>query len=288
MMWTGWCHHELCLGCQILTGRSEGSVLVEVRVLGAVEIVANSQSRSVLHQPVARAARVRRLLAVLVTAANSVASVDWIADSLWGDDLPSLTEGAVQNLVSRLRATLRAAGCDGVSIVTRPPGYCLEMPRSALDASLFEDLLSRAQAMMTTAPVQAAGLLDNALSLWRGSAYAEFADEEFARAEVARLSELRITAEEERVEVDLILGRVDSAASRLQPLIAQHPLRERPHAQLMLAKHRAGQTGDALEVYQRLRHRLHEELGIDPSAMMSTLQSAVLSGAPILDHPTLQ
>ena len=261
--------------------------MVEVMVLGAVEIVANSQSRSALHQPVARAARVRRLLAVLVTTANSVASVDWIAESLWGDDPPSLPEGAVQNLVSRLRARLRAAGC-GLSIVTRPPGYCLEMPRSSLDASLFEDLLSNAQAIMTTAPVQAAGLLDNALSLWRGSAYAEFADEEFARAEVARLSELRITAEEERVEVDLILGRVESAASRLQSLIAQHPLRERPHAQLMLAKHRAGQTGDALEVYQKLRRRLREELGIDPSAMMSTLQSAVLSGAPILDRPTLQ
>jgi len=246
-----------------------------VRVLGSVELLPVDPDRASACS-VSRSPRARRLLAALLIRANQVASVDWLANALWTQVPPVSAPGAIQNLVSRLRSALAVAGGFAV-VVTRPPGYCLQIDRADLDASLFEDLLTTAWAVASR-PDQAAVILDRALELWAGPAYDEFAAEPFACVDAARLTELRAAAEEARALADLRLGRAHAAVLRLESLIRTHPLREGPHAQLIVASCRAGLRTEALEVYQRYRQLLRDELGLEPSSVLTELQASVLRG----------
>jgi predicted ATPase/DNA-binding SARP family transcriptional activator len=265
---------------------------LRLRVLGTFELVGTSSgdqagggAAALMSSP-----RVRRLLAALTVHAGSVVSADRLADVVWGDAQPANIDGALHSLVSRLRAILRSAGSDpaheeGIAVLTRPPGYLLRVGPDDLDARLFAELAARAKWVLSTEPAEAARLLDEALDLWRGPAYAEFVDENFARAEAARLEELRTTASEDRVEAALLLGRADAAVARLEAIVAAHPLRERPHAQLMLALYRTARQADALAVHRRYRERLDRELGLEPSADLQDLQTRMLRQDPTLDLP---
>lgn len=246
-----------------------------VRVLGSVEIEAEDIDRASVCL-VSRSPRVRRLLAALVIRANHVASVDWLADALWSDLPPAAAPSAIQNLVCRLRSALADAG-GSAALDTRPRGYCLQLDRADLDAWLFEDLLTKAWDVATS-PELVAATLDQALALWDGPAYDEFAQEQFARVDAVRLNELRAVAEEARAVADLRLGRPYAAISRLGPLADAHPLREGLHAQLILAHYRAGLRTEALEIYRGYRQRLRDEMGLEPSSMLSELQESVLRG----------
>jgi predicted ATPase/class 3 adenylate cyclase/DNA-binding SARP family transcriptional activator len=229
----------------------------------------------------------RRLLAVLLVHANTVVSVDRLVDILWGDEPPVDAAATLQNYVPRLRATLepgRAAGDPGTVLLTCPPGYLLHADQDQVDASDFERLVAEAQCRAAEdEPARAAAMLAEALGLWRGGAFAEFADEDFARGEAVRLEELRLVALEDRIESHLSLGRHAEAIGELEALIARYPLRERLRAQLMLALYRCGRQGDALRAYQALARDLGEELGITPSPELVRLEEAVLLQKPELD-----
>ncbi len=125
--------------------------------------------------------------------------------------------------------------------------------------------------------------LHEALSLWRGPPFADFAYDRFARPEIARLEELRLVALEERIEADLALGRHAELVGELEGLMAEHPLRERLRGQLMLALYRSGRQAEALEVYQDTRRLLVEELGIEPGRAVHDLERAILVQDPALD-----
>ncbi|MGH3824782.1 MAG: AfsR/SARP family transcriptional regulator [Pseudonocardiaceae bacterium] len=179
---------------------------MHIRVLGPVELTGRAGPGGSL--PLRHSPRIRRLLALLVVRAGGVVSVDRLADVLWGEQPPADPTSAVHNLVSRLRAVIRSACCEAaVRIVTRPPGYLLEAADGELDCARFSQLVDQARGRLGTAPQAAATLLDEALALWRGPAYAEFAGEEFAQAEAARLEELRLGAAADRVDAALALGR---------------------------------------------------------------------------------
>src|SRR5690606_4947205 len=183
--------------------------------------------------------KLRRLLAVLAVSCGQVVPVDRIADALWGDAPPRNVEGALPSLVSRLRSVLRSAGAGGdAGVLTRRPGCLRGSGDDGLVARCVAGLAARGRALLDEDAAAAAAVLDEALALWRGPAYAEFADEEFARAEAIRLTELRATASGDRVDADLPLGAAAEAVARLEALVADDPLRERPHAQLMLALYR--------------------------------------------------
>jgi predicted ATPase len=219
---------------------------------------------------------------MLVVEAGSVISIDRLADVLWGTQQPADPTSAVHNLVSRLRAIVRScSGEQGVRILTRPPGYLLDVADGELDSAEFIRLVDQARGRISAAPAAAAALLDEALALWRGPAYAEFADEDFARADAIRLEELRMGAAAERVEAALALGRNDEALGLLEPLLAAQPLGHRPRGQLMIALHRAGRSAEALESFRHYRDLLAEELGLDPPAQLCDLEAAILRQ----DHP---
>ncbi|HEU4422266.1 MAG TPA: BTAD domain-containing putative transcriptional regulator [Pilimelia sp.] len=259
---------------------------MRLRVLGTLELFADGEADAGASAVPLRSPKLRRLLAALAVRTGSVVSVDRLADVVWGDEPPANAEAALHTLVFRLRAALGQD--DGLAVLTRAPGYVLDAGQARVDAAEFEELVVRARTRAPADPRHSAALLDEALALWRGPAYAEFADEDFARAEAGRLEELRVTAAEDRVEAALALGRPEDAVVRLEPLVVEHPLRERPHAQLVLALYRGGRHADALRVYRDYRERLDDELGLAPSAALRRLEADVLRQAPGLAQPATE
>ncbi|MFI7707356.1 AfsR/SARP family transcriptional regulator [Nonomuraea sp. NPDC049480] len=227
--------------------------------------------------------KVRSLLAALLTAPGQVVSADRLAHQLWGDAPPANPTGALQTLVSRLRRVLaQSGGQPGEQglVVHRALGYVLEVADEAVDASRFTALTARARAAAD--PRQRAELLTEALALWRGPAFADFIDEDFARAAITRLEEQRLLAHEEQAEARLELGDHGLLAGELGDLTNRHPLRERLRAAHMRALYGAGRASEALDSYQDLRRRLEEELGLEPGTELAALQREILQQDPAL------
>lgn len=226
----------------------------------------------------------RTLLALLLVDPGSAVSVDRAAEVLWGTDQPRDPSQAVHTHVSRLRGALEAAGGRGARevLVTRPSGYALAVQAEQVDASRFERLAAEARA--AGQPAAVVELVEQALGLWRGSAFAGF-DEDFARPAAARLEELRTATVGRRIEAMLALGRHREAVAELEPLVSRHPLREGLWGQLMLALYRCGRQADALEAYRTLRDRLVDELGLEPSGALRELHQGILRQSAELAAP---
>jgi len=243
---------------------------VEFRILGPLEV--REQGRSL---PLG-GAKQRALLAILLLHPNEVVSTDRLIDGLWGERPPSTATKTLQVYVSQLRKKLGKE-----LLVSHPPGYLLRVDEGARDLDRFEALVSEAKG--AAEPYAAAAKLREALALWRGSPLADFAYYAFAVSEVERLSELRLAALEERLELELALGLHADLIGELEALVAEHPFRERLPWQLMLALYRCGRQAEAIEVYEQARRALREELGLDPGKSLRDLHQAILRQDPSLD-----
>lgn len=259
--------------------RREGDAVpaVQVRILGPIEVVGPDGTV----RP--GGPKDRCLLAVLAVHAGEVVAEDRLVDALWGGSPPRTATRTVQNYVLRLRRALR--GCEAATIVTRPPGYVLDV--ATTDARLAESLITEGRrAAERGAHAIAIGRLDEALALWRGPSIDEFADRLFARAEAARLDELREAAAEDRLAAMLALNRHHEAIATCETLVAAQPLRERRWIQLMLALYRDGRQADALDAYRRLRTVLADQLGVDPGPAARRTEAAILAhDRSLLPHP---
>ncbi|MBW8484755.1 BTAD domain-containing putative transcriptional regulator [Actinomadura parmotrematis] len=214
-------------------------------------------------------ARLRALLVLLALDAGRPVPAERIIDALWADRVPAAAPNALQSLVSRLRAAIGREHLE-----TRPGGYRLDVPREAVDAHDFEERLLRAR--RAADPQRRAGLLGEALALWRGPALADVAWQEFAEAPAARLEGLRRAARLERVDAELELGRHAGLVPELEALAAAEPLSEPVRARLMRALYGAGRQADALAEYGAIKAALAEELGVDPSPELAAVHLAVL------------
>ncbi|WP_406516994.1 BTAD domain-containing putative transcriptional regulator [Streptomyces sp. NBC_00134] len=221
--------------------------------------------------------KVRALLAALLVHEGRPVSADRLIDGLWGDDLPGNPANALQAKVSQLR---KALGRDRV--VRQAPGYRLRLDETGdeVDADRFLSLVDRAGS--AAGPRERAELLTEALELWRGPAYADFADEEFVRTAAQRLTEQRLAVREERAEALLESGDLTLLTGELADLVARHPLRERLRAVQLRALYRSGRQSEALASYAELRARLADELGLDPSPELAALHEAILRQDPAL------
>jgi DNA-binding SARP family transcriptional activator/ABC-type glycerol-3-phosphate transport system substrate-binding protein/tRNA A-37 threonylcarbamoyl transferase component Bud32 len=263
------------------TGRFEEDG-VEYRVLGNFEVVRDGS-------PVDLGAfRQRALLALLLTEPNSVLSTDRILDELWGAEGGIDKQNALWVYVSGLRKALepdRAKRTEGTILLTRPPGYLIEVAPDEVDALRFEQMVFEGRALADVDPAAASLVLGEALALWRGRAFEDFTYEAFAQAEIARLEELRLEAVELRVDADLQRGLARELISELESLVRQHPLNERLSGKLMLALYRSSRQADALRAYRLLKSRLGEELGIEPSSWIRQLESKIVTGDESLEVP---
>ena len=239
---------------------------MQISVLGPVEV-------SVGGQPVALGAgKPRALLAMLALNAGSTVSTDRLIDGLWGEQPPATAGKLVQLYVSQLRKALATDG-DGAEIVTRGRGYELRLGDGDVDARRFERLVAE------RAPREA-------LALWRGAPLADLADEPFAAAEIRRLEELRLTAIELAIDADLAAGRHREVVGELEALVAEQPLRERLHAQRMLALYRSGRQAEALEAYRHGARGAVDAIGVEPGPELRRLHEAILRQDPELEPPS--
>jgi DNA-binding SARP family transcriptional activator/class 3 adenylate cyclase/tetratricopeptide (TPR) repeat protein len=231
-------------------------------------------------------AKQRSLLALLLLHRNEVVSTDRLVDGLWGEAPPATAVKVVQVYVSRLRRLLWPSGEGRGRLLTRPPGYLLELGADELDLDRFEGLVERAgRAMAGGDPAAASAALGRGLAMWRGPPLADLAFEPFARAAGARLEEQRLAALESRVAADLALGRAPELIGELGALVGEHPLRERLRGSLVLALYRAGRQAEALEAYRDARRALVDDLGIEPSPELAELERAILRHDPALALP---
>lgn len=257
--------------------------VVQVRLLGSVSVV-NADGAIVLGGPKERA-----VLAVLALDAGRVVSKARLMDAIWEDDTPRTASKTIDTYVLRLRKVLaRAApsGHGGVRIETQSPGYMLVAGPDGVDVACVERLVRRARdAAQRGDHASAVALFREAAGFWRGRALEEFAGQRFADGAVARLEELHLTVQEERIEAELALGRHVELVAELESLVAAHPLRERPWGQLMTALYRSNRQADALRAYQRARVMLIEELGVEPGAYLRQLEAAVIAQDRSLEGP---
>ncbi|MEV7292816.1 BTAD domain-containing putative transcriptional regulator [Streptomyces microflavus] len=220
-------------------------------------------------------AKVRALLADLLAHDGGPVTADRLIHDLWGDAPPGKPAGALQAKISQLR---RVVGRDRV--VRQPAGYRLRLDGGGdeVDAVRFRALVTEARPVRD--PRTRAALLTEALELWRGPAYADFADGLFVRGPAQRLAEQRLSVLEEQAEARLEAGDHALLAGELADLVALHPLRERLRAAQMRALYAAGRQSEALASYEDLRTRLVGELGVDPSPELAALHGAVLRQEP--------
>ncbi|HEY7281859.1 MAG TPA: BTAD domain-containing putative transcriptional regulator [Actinomycetota bacterium] len=240
---------------------------VEILVLGPLEVRVDGGSVPI------SGVRARTFLTRLALEPGRVVPVSRLVDAVWDGDEPDGATNALQSLVARVRRSV-----PGV-VETDGAGYRLSVPPEAIDAVRFEQLAARGRRSLADGDTTgAAADLRAALALWRGPALADAADASFAVAAAARLEELRAGAIEDRIEADLAGGGDGTLVAELEALVAEHPLRERLNGQLVRALAAEGRQADALAAFQRLRSRLADELGIDPSEDLQAIQLAVLRG----------
>ncbi|HUP20633.1 MAG TPA: BTAD domain-containing putative transcriptional regulator, partial [Gemmatimonadota bacterium] len=250
---------------------------MQFRVLGPLEVDAGGGPVP-LGGPKQRA-----VLAHLLFRANQLVPADTLVDEIWGDEPPEKARNIIQTYVSHLR---KALGRDRIE--SQVPGYRLRLESSELDATRFDALMRDAKKALPVDPNIAVGTLDDALALWRGPALADLADQPSLLAEAARLDELRLEAQEDRIEGLLASGAQARAIGELEALLARHPWREGLWGLLMLALYREGRQAEALNAFQRAREILADELGVDPSPELMRLQERILkqdSGLELRGEP---
>ncbi|MFG1715356.1 BTAD domain-containing putative transcriptional regulator [Micromonospora sp. NPDC049203] len=248
---------------------------MQVGILGPLEVRDGDRPVGVA------GARLRALLIRLALDPGRPVSVSALAEALWGDEPPTDTANAVQTLVSRLRRAV-----PGLGVRSGPAGYRLDLDPDDVDAGRFERLTRQGRAALRDGdPATARTTLGDALALWRGPALAEVADVPYAAAAVARLAELRLTAQEDRIEAELRTGRPELLVAELEELTAAHPLRERLAELHLRTLAAAGRPAEALAAYERIRQRLADELGVDPSPQLRAAHLELLRGEAALPRP---
>lgn len=252
----------------------------EFRVLGTFEVRVHDRPLE-LGGP-----RIRTLLALLVANADRVTGVHTMADALWDVDATPGTQRTVRTYMSRVRRSLApvAAALGAADLIeTRAAGYVLRLSPAFLDAREFERRVTAGRTALAAAdPVTASDHLSQALALWRGDAYEDFAGTPALLAETRRLQGLRLGAIEDRVDADLATGAGEALIAELTALSEQHPGHERLWGQLMTALYRAGRQADALDAFTRARTVLVGQFGLDPSRRLMEIHRQVLDNDPRL------
>ena len=244
------------------------------RILGPVEARVDGG------EPVRLPPKPRALLAVLLVGAGRPVSRERLMAAVWPEGAPPSAPRVIRTYVSALRQSLRLPRQDGLPrLAALGDAYCLAVAPGDLDMLVFDDVAERGRRALRDGDAAAAArLLDQALGLWRGTPAGDVTVDGDTSAVLAGLAERRLLAEEDRADAELALGHDAALVARLRLLVATHPLRERPWAQLMTALYRTGQRAAALACYRQLREHLVAELGIEPGPELGELHQQILAG----------
>ncbi|WP_327309937.1 AfsR/SARP family transcriptional regulator (plasmid) [Streptomyces sp. NBC_01298] len=235
------------------------------------------------------AGKPRKLFALLALYPGRIVPVSTLMEEIWGTEPPPSAMTTLQTYVMQLRRCLGTAmgpdapGAAKNVLATRHGGYMLQVPPESVDVHPYERLVVEGrEAFERGEDERAARLFRQALALWQGPALVDIRLGPILEIEVMRLEESRLVTIERRIDADLRLSRHTELVVELADLIARHPQHEGLHAQAMLAMYRSGRQASALDVYRKLRERLVEELGVDPSPQLQRLHQAMLAVDPEL------
>lgn len=256
----------------------DGSDCVSFRILGPLRV---SDARGPVD---VGGPKQRAVLALLLINANRPLAPDQLIEAIWGESSPASAKATLHAYISNLRRAIepdRPPRAPGGILERNGGGYQLTVCPEHLDSLLFEKLLSQAGALVAADPERSRALLDEGLALWNGPALADFQYEDFAQAEITRLSELHVAARELSFECELGAGRGADLVSEIEKLVEAHPYREHLWAQLMVALYRAGRQAEALRVYRACEEVLANS-GLVPAQPLRDLEQAILLHDPSL------
>jgi predicted ATPase/DNA-binding SARP family transcriptional activator len=258
----------------------EELALVDVRVLGPFEVIEGGRVLALGGR------KQRAVLAMLALDVGQVVSRDRLIDGIWGESATDTAVATLQVYVSMLRKVIGPGRDGGPALVSRAPGYLLDLDPDAVDSRRFERLVTQARKHLADDRHEAAARgLTEALDLWHGTPLADLPAGEFAGPELARLQELRLGAVEDRIESELACGRHVGAVPELETLVGAHPYRERLWGQLMVALYRSGLQMDALAAYAKARQSLVDDFGVEPGPELRDLERRILNHDPMLAPP---
>lgn len=231
-----------------------------------------------------RATKHRSLLAILTVNANAFVTVRRLTDELWGGDPPGSAENLVRQYVSAIRRELRDE-----SITTLAGGYRLELRRGDLDLHQFDRFLDQAGGHVDDGRLdEGSDALSQALSLWRGDPLGDVEQAPSIVAESRRLVERRLSAIEQRIDLDLLRGRYDSALDEMAALVTLYPEREGLRARQMRALFATGRRADALAAFREGRAALVDGIGIEPGPELQQVHRQILVGdLPVQSRPSI-
>ncbi|MGC9670840.1 AfsR/SARP family transcriptional regulator [Planosporangium sp. 12N6] len=246
---------------------------MEFRILGPVEVVHGGEPVR-LDGP-----RQERVLAMLLINRGRLVTIEALVDVVWPSNPPVTATNQVQNSVTALRRKLCGLGMPESGLVRKGAGYLLTIPDDQFDAAHYLALIRQGRLLARSGnTARAIRTLRRAEDLWCGPALAGLPGDALAfQSEAVRLEEIRLQALEERLVLEVNLGRHHECLAELAGLARGYPLREGLQGALMLALHRCGRSAEALEVYDRAQRRLAEEFGLEPSAGLRRLRQLVLS-----------
>lgn len=259
------------LGLRTAAPAVPGEPELDIRLLGPLEVRHRGADVPI------SAARVRRLLGLLLLHRGRVISVDRLVDELWDNDPPDSALAALRVHVSRLRKMLAAAGLETM-LVTKPTGYLLDVADDCVDIDRFERAIAQGRSLAEAGePDRAVEVFRSALQMWRGPALAGIATSTYVSGEAARLEEAKVNATEDCISAEIARGKARDVLGELEALTVEHPLRERLWQLRMLALYQSGRQADALDCYQTLRRQLNDELGLEPSGEVARLHQEILT-----------
>jgi DNA-binding SARP family transcriptional activator len=255
-----------------------------IQVLGPLSAEVNGASI------VPSAGKPRQILALLALYPGRVMPVPTLMEELWGCEPPASALTTLQTYILQLRRRLGTAMGPGAGsgakdvLATRHGGYLLQIDKSCVDVNRYEEGIRQGQAAFEAGDNElSAARFGAALALWSGAPLVDVKLGPVLEIEVMRLQESRLVTVERRIDADLRLGRHAELIAELTELTARHPHHEGLHSQAMLAMYRSGRQATALEVYRRLRMRLIDDLGVEPSPQLQRMHQAVLAVDPQLD-----
>ena len=241
------------------------------RILGPLEVWSDKEGWAAIGAP-----KWRSLLACLLVRPGQLISTESLILELWGDSPPAKANNLVSIYVHRLRRLI--GDSEGRLLVYRAPGYLLRIAPGDLDLEEFERLVAEGRGSLAAAePQRAAGLLAEALGLWRGQLLADVAPSTLISTEAERGNELRLDAAELRAEADLACGRAAQLVPELRRLVGENPIREGLWLLLIRALNEAGRHAEALDTYTQARQVIADELGVDPGAELQELYAQLLA-----------
>jgi DNA-binding SARP family transcriptional activator/Flp pilus assembly protein TadD len=222
--------------------------------------------------------RQRAVLALLALHADAGLSRAAIIDALWSDDPPETAVTMVQGYITRIRRLLGPGdGTPARDDVLWWDGLLYRLAPGAVDTDLaeFTELAEFAQRAAAEDPLQACQLYEQAVQLWRGDPAADI-ELLHGHPAVTELDQRRAAVTIDYATAADAAGLHEQTVTHLRALASRAPLDERAHARLMVALAATGQQAAALGVYEDLRRRLDNELGVLPSREVTDAHLLVL------------